>query len=318
MIQVVSGSQTYLRDRLVRKLVQQAKSRGWEIHPWVETEEALVEGLQTSFLAPASRCLVIDSGVLASGKKKGWSEEALGALIAVGKSADVLAIVVQDGDTLEGMAAGVLAALPDTKKYSYAAPKPWEEKPFAIRFFRNECKPLSVSEDMAESIVQKTGLDFGVLSWEAVKLKAFQKETGHLDVKDIARLVSQYGMEDWDALKESLAMKQPAKLSRLLQTLQNITGGEAFVKAVIILTTTAGLWLRASLLLAAGSSEEETADRLKINPYRFRLTVLPALRNWTTPESLTLLYKNLSLISVKKGHQNPWVLLEATLLRSLT
>lgn len=335
-VMVVSGSVEFLRVRSVQKIVQTAKMQGRRVVNVAAGDElALRELVSSGFLFSDATVAVVESAqqrkrAAAKSKKKadgdaggtgGWSEEALEMVLEHAKEdGDSLVVVVHhEGEAGPTTFAGQVAAgIRPNQHFSFPAPKPWKEKDFAVSYLTKELKRRgkSVSEDLADLVVQKVGTDVGLLHFEALKIATALDVDGRTEATapDVAPLLAAFGAEDWEALKLALANRNAKAVVRAWNDIRNGPGGDAIQKAVAILSSTVVKWVHAAALHEAGMSPEDAASRMGIHSFRYSESLLPAAVRWGR-RPLEELLKSVVDIGVRKGHINPWVAMESVLVQ---
>lgn len=321
---VISGEIEFLCHRQLSRMIQAAKKQNFQIQKVVAGDE---EGLGDAIASSAMMKLfvVVES---ASQKKKtskstspGWSDEALTLILDHMRNPDdnLVLVILHAGEASTSSLAGLVAPLlPKTQVYANVAPKPWEEKAAASKFLRSELKTRKkvMSEDLAQGVVARVGVDYGLLSYEALKISTYLDVDRRTEVTpaDVAATIATFGYEDWEVLKDALASKNEKLVLKSLAEIRRGPGGDSIAKASAILLSTFVKWLHASALLESGLSTKDASERMGVNEYRFRMSYLKATQCWTL-SNLKKFFRTLVEISVRNGHQNPWIALEVALVR---
>lgn len=338
-VMVVSGDLEFTRNREILRAQTAARLQGRQVvHIPAGDGHGLSDALSGGFLFDSATLVIVQSANVKKSKKKkasedegetlsgGWTEEDLEIVLAHAKETqtEVSLVVYHEGVAGESTFAGmVAAALPKGRVLNFPAPKPWEMKDYALKFFRGEVTRLgkTIPEPLAEVVLRAAGTDLGLLSFEALKLSKLldSKGTDTVQPSDLAGLVSNFGAEDWDALKAYLSSRNSKGVVQSLQTLRGGAGGDSVVKALYILQRTIEQWLFGSALLKSGADSAEASARMQMKEYTFQKSVVPATRQWTTQE-LTTLYRSVVAVEggVRRGHLNPWVALESALVSACT
>lgn len=331
---VVSGGQEYLRSREVGLAIREAVAAGRGVSRVASGDAgALFDAMSGSFLFADAVLLIVESGAVKKkatkksgkvaqddgGAGDGWGDEAVALVVEhVGASDTGVSILVHHPGEVDAasLAGKVLEVLPKGRHASYPAPKPWEEKDYAVKFFETEVRRRgkTVASALAEAVVRQVGVDCGLLSFEALKVSTLLDVEGRTEVtkSDLTGMLASFGAEDWQALKEALALRNPKGVARALSDIRNGPGGDAYGKASIIVTQTVLKWLHAAALHEAGVSEEEAAGRVGMHPFPYKKDLLPPAKRWGK-KLLTSLLRDVTSLGVRRGMQAPWVALESTL-----
>ena len=331
-VTVVSGSHDYLRMRLVNTMLREAKSRGYrQVEVAAGDGEGLSALLSSGFLFADATIAVVESATQVKRAKKkkasedaseptgGWSEESLALLLDHAKSSDtdVVIIILHEGEAAPtSLAAQVGAAIPKQLNHVFLAPKPWDEQKVAVKFLLAEMgrHGKSMSEDLAESVVKKVGVEMGLLSFEALKFATLLQADGRAEAtpQDVAPVMAALGTEDWEALKIALGRRDARGVSRAISDIRSGPGRDAVPKALSIVTHSLVQWMFAAALHESGVTPDEAAARAGVNPYRYKNFILPPATQWGS-NALEVLYKSVVEVNVRKGHIDPWLALESTL-----
>ena len=132
--------------------------------------------------------------------------------------------------------------------------------------------------------------------------------------EDLSGLISSFGTEDWQPLKDALGARSPKRVVRSLTDIRNGPAGDAAIRTCVILATTVTQWLHAAALVELGVERDEASTRMRVNPYVFERSILPVTRRWDK-RSLIHLLRGITEVEsgVRRGHAEPWVELESTL-----
>jgi len=175
----------------------------------------------------------------------------------------------------------------------------------------------SMADPLAEAVIRQAGTDLGLLSFEALKIATLLDREGRPEAvaADLSGLISNFGSDDWNALKEALGAKNATRVVRTLGNLRNGPSGGAVTRATAVLLGTVEQWLHAAALLESGLDEESAAARLNMKLFPFKQNVQPPAKRWGR-RSLDSLYRGVVEVDggVRRGHLNPWVELESVLL----
>lgn len=336
-VMVVSGTLEFLRHREIQKAIRGAESSGRRVVLVSAGDgQTLSDVLSSGFIFTAETLAIVESATVKKKAKKkkaepepdgedvagGWTEEDLALVLEHSKASfsEVTLVIHHEGELGPKTFAGLLAeSLPKGRVLDFPAPKPWEQNEYAAKFLLNELKRLgkSMEAPLAEAVVRQAGVDLGLLSFEALKISTLLDREGRTDVQqpDLAGLISNFGSDDWNALKEALGTKNASRVVRSLSDLRNGPSGGAIARATAVLLNTVEQWLHAAALLESGVDEEMSAARLNMKLYPFKQNVLPHAKRWGR-RSLDELYRGVVEVDggIRRGHLNPWVELESVLL----
>lgn len=336
-VMVVTGSLDFLRHREIQKAIRAAEMSGRRVvRVGVGDGQMLSDILSSGFIFTSETLAIVESAPVRkkATKKKaepeavsedvegGWTEEDLELVLehSKGSFTEVTLVVHHEGEMGAKSFAGMLAeGLPKGRVLDFPAPKPWEQNEFALKFFIGELKRLgkSIEAPLAEAVVRQAGTDVGLLSFEALKIATLLDREGRPDAQqgDLAGLISNFGSDDWNALKDAIGTRNPQRVARSLIDLRNGPSSGAVAKATSVIIGTVEQWLHAAALLESGVDEEMAASRLNMKPFPFKQNVLPHARRWGR-QSLDALYRGVVEVDggIRRGHLNPWVELESVLL----
>lgn len=324
---IVSGTDDFLREREVQKAMAAAQSMGRRIERHIDNGSDLSGVLSGSVMFSGSVLAVVQSDTVVKKPtdKSLWTEPDVQLIMEHHESGDnsVCLLVVHDGEVSESSLAGRILGTETTKKLdqiNYTAPKPWDVGDYAVKFLRSELKRTgkSVSDDLAEAIVQSVGTDLGILSHEALKYTLYMDachET-ELSIKAVRGLMAAFGATDTRRLVEAVGNRNLKQVSRAMVEVREGPAAQAGVIVVCrTLGTTAVGWLQVAVLQERGLSESEITNRLEWKPGRYRM-VAPIAQRWQAG-GLTRLLKVLSKVDrdARHGSVAPWAQFESGLLQ---
>lgn len=333
-VTVVSGDHEFLRSREVDAAVAAAKRAGRRVTRLAAGDaEGLHELFSGGFLFSEATFAVVES--LSSGRRakassrddgeesSAWSDDDVALLVdhAKEKRADGVSVLVHHGAAAgpKTFAGKVAAGIPKNLHVSFAAPKPWEAKEAATKFLMAEMVRLGkqMPEPLAEAVVTLAGPDLGPLSWEARKVSLLLDARGKTEAarEDLVGLVASFGTEDFQQLKDALGARNVRGVAKSLGDIRNGPAGDSAMRTILILSTAVTQWLHAAALVELGTSRDEAASRMRLNPYVYEKNVLPVARRWKKDDLVRLL-KGLAGAEkgVRSGHAEPWVELESVLI----
>lgn len=200
--------------------------------------------------------------------------------------------------------------------------KSWEAEEAAVKFCVEEARRHEKVLDPTHAtlIVERAGSNLGVLSFEILKMSLLANVEGSstLTPQIIGGGLAQLMEASLKPLIEALAVKNKAKLCKVLTRIQKTSKEDPTLKVCRWLGYSALEWLSAIDLRDKGVTADEAAVRLNLNPYYYKNHVLSKIRSWKMPEISSLVRALAeSERAVFNGYLNPWVGLEARLLQVL-
>jgi DNA polymerase III delta subunit len=318
---VISGSDEFLRER---ELSRSRKAATKTQRRWTRLSDGDNAGLDAilslSTFVEERTLVVLD--VKAS--KSAWGDRIGDTVLRHHASGDddvALVVVCLGAVPKDSWVAKVVSAIGKGRHLAWDAPKPWEEREAASKFLRAEVSRLgaTIPEDLAELTVISAGSDRWMMVQEALKLATLLKSEGRDTVtrSDVNAVVAPLSGGHWDDLTTAVANGDRRATIRALTTLRHgPDGGDTPMGACVILSNAIVRWLHAASAFGKDVSDDDVASRVGIHPFIFKKTVAPVARRWGK-ENLTLLLRDVVAVerAIKRGVVNPWVGLEAALLR---
>lgn len=313
----ISGSQGLLRRRAVAEAINHQKKGGWRID--------YVDGSNKSDLrtAMSQGSLMFDDEVnvlvVVSNPEKA-DLNLLQEQLDEGDENTVF-LLDYDGDPKGNTKFGKwLKGLSSKIHRNFPAPlasKPWEAEEQAIKFCVVEAKRLGkkLSEPLARAIVTRCGFDFGVLSYELMKMcmLADLDEVEELKGAQIKPLMAPLMEASLTPLTEALSIKKATGVSRALERVERTHKGDPTMAVCGWLGRTALRWFGAVEL--RGKDPNEAADMLRENPWFYRNKLVSQVKGWNREDVIGLLKViGESQRAVLSGQIAPWTGLKARLL----
>ena len=313
----ISGSQGLLQRRAVAEAIKVQKKAGWRID--------YVDGSNKTDLRAA----------LAQGGLMFTDETQILVVVNKPEKADLTILQEQLDDGEEGIILLLdytddpkgntkfgkwLKKLPAKLHRNYpAAPdsKPWEAEAQAVQFCIEEAKrnKKKLSEPLARAIVKRCGSDFGVLSFELMKMciLADLDDVVELGGPQIKPLLAPMMEASLSPITEALSTKKAVGVARSLARVKSTHRGDPTMAVCGWLGRTAVRWLGA--VEVRDRSPDEAADMLRENPWFYKNKLLPQVHGWKREEVIRLLKViGESQRAVLSGHVAPWTGLTARLL----
>ena len=215
-----------------------------------------------------------------------------------------------------------LDKLPKGTVKHYTAPSEFKAEGEAAIFLVGEMKSYGypLSADLAQAIVARAGTDFGVLSFEAMKLNALMKANGaeaitpQLVGQTLAALGDTTSLQFIDALRT----RNPKQVAFILSRIRRMSpNGSGAVKEMVGRTlTTLMLVLQAADFHERGKDSKEAAVIVGQNPWYYDNKIVPFAKTWGR-QRLSELVKHFCVSdrSVLFGVVDPWIAFEIGVLR---
>lgn len=209
----------------------------------------------------------------------------------------------------------LLAAISDEVHFSFGKSKPWEAEKDAKEFCQTEAKHhgCRISRDVLTPLVKVVGTDYGILSYEVLKLAMYVKSQGRKEItrKDAGKTVTAIFEHRIESLINALKERNGKSALRFLEYIRDtvrdptilVCGGVG--KALMS-------WIRAKHLMEQGYSIEEAAQRFGMHPYPFEKNFIPITKVWSLDRLLDFL-REIAAVQrgAKTGALNPWAQLNA-------
>ena len=215
-----------------------------------------------------------------------------------------------------------LDKLPKGTVKHFTAPSDFKAEGEAALFLVGEMKAYgyTLSADLATAMVERTGTDFGVLAFEALKLNALLKAnaaeviTPQLVGQALASLGDATSLQFIDALRT----RNPKAVARILSRIRRMApNGSGAVKELVGRTlTTMMLVLQAADFHERGKDSKEAAVIVGQNPWYYDNKILPFAKSWGR-QRLSELVRHFCVCdrSVLFGVVDPWIAFEVGVLR---
>jgi len=312
----ISGSQGLYRRRALDEAIKLQKNAGWRIeHVDGSSKDELLSAMsQGGIMFEDNQVLVVVSNPEKADLKL------LQEQLDDGEDGIVL-LLHYEGDPKGNTKFGKwLKALGSKLHRNFPAPpdnRPWEAEPLAIDFCVAEAKRLGqvLPGSLAKAIVTRCGTDFGVLSFELLKMCTLAGLDGvtELTPQQIKPVMAPLMEATLTPITEALSVKSGVGLSRALDRVKATHKGDPTMSVCGWVGSMALRWLGAVEL--RGKNPDEAADLLREHPWFFKNKLLPQVRYWKREEVVRLLKViGESQRGVLSGHVAPWTGLTARLL----
>lgn len=327
-VMVVAGTDDFYRDRELSRARRASSVTG---RRFTRLAEGDGDGLRmllsaTAIIADAT-LLVLESGLpRRRGQTANWTNEDAALVVAhhAGDDAsDIAMVVAHAGDVPpNGFVRIVADAVGKKRMIAKTAPKPWAMKEEASKFLRTEVSRLGfrIGEDEAELSVKLAGTDRWLLAQEAVKFTAVLKAEGRDDVTraDVMALAAPFASEYREVLVDAVAAGNTVGVIRALAVARGSGDGDSPVAACGHLARTVAKWAHVAAILHADPkvSDEDLAKRVDVKSFVLRNSLITPAKRWGVRNLTSLLRAIVDAErGAKQGRLNPWVQLEAALVR---
>lgn len=316
-LMMLSGDNRFIRRRAVRHLIGQAHKAGYEI-TYATSDGEVIDAITMGTTFGQPTLIVVAPSDL--------SVETAEALIE--DKPKKVGIIIEAEGPVDEKKLPVAALVHGAYQTTFGIPKKRKDLTgMASKFVRHEADTLlgkkgSIEKKVAEAVVRSVGTDFGMLSYEMVKVTALVRSRGgdKITVADLQQTLHASAASDMQPLRESLARADEGGTAKALSKIRQKSVSDP---TMLLLRARGGpadlayQWLRASLLLEKGLDARGIASDLGIPEWAATRDVIPAAKKWGQ-QNLARLVHNLSITDrgVLSGIPSPWVSCEATLLHA--
>jgi hypothetical protein len=316
-LMMLSGDNRFIRRRAVRHLISQGHKAGYGITSAASDGEVIdAITMSTTFGLPT--LVVVAPGDLSVDTAK--------ALIS--DKPPKVGILIEVEGPVDEKKMPVTALVHGAYQTTFGLPKKRKDlEILASKFVSHEADSLlgqkgSIEKKVVAAIVRSVGTDFGMLSYEMIKVTALVRSRGgdKITVPDLQQTLRASAASDMQPLRDALARADEVSMAKALSKIRQKSVSDP---TMLLLRARGGpadlayQWLRASLLLEKGMDARGIASDLGIPEWAATRDVIPAAKKWGM-QNLSLLVHNLSLTDrgVLSGIPSPWVSCEATLLNA--
>lgn len=310
----ITGNQDLLRCRALRSTIQAQERGGWRIS-WVDGEKT---GELRAAVSSAGGFFENNRVLVIVENPNKVNLDVLEQHLTEGDPDIVLLLYYEDNPKENTRFSKFLTKLGKAHRH-YPVPKEWQAEEVAAKFCVDEAQRngKTLTMELAPKIVERVGMDLGVLSFEILKMSLLASAEGAtaLTPAIIAGGIAPLLEASLRPLVDALAAKNKVQLCKVLTRIRKTTKKDPTIHVCRWLGTTATSWLMTISLRDKGMNADDAANLLKLNPYFYKNQVLPKVRYWTLSE-VSGLIKALakSERAVFNGHISPWVGLSARLL----
>ena len=308
---VVSGSQDLLRRRFLREVVVTQRALGWTVlgvngASLSDVREA-IEG--DPFVPVDTLAVVINPEkvpVEVLEKHHESKDYQTTLLLHIEGDPDGRSKL---GKTLKASWAAIHKSFPE--------PSEWQAAKVAAEFVQAEMlrHKLTIPTSLATLLVDRSGADLGVLSFEVDKIATLTKVMGAtvVDAIHLKGGMAPIAEASVFPIVDALGARNTKKLMKALTALRRTSRDDPTMRVSRLLATNVLKWLRATYL--SQLPPKAAADELGVHPWVFESKILPAVQRWGQ-KGATQLVADLAAVerAVLNGAQDPWVILSTRLL----
>lgn len=311
-VSIIGGSQEYLCRRGLNLAIKAAGETGRRVEA-VAGQDGIDDALSASILFRQPVLLVVQE---LEGLDAEWLKSHKDNTVAV--------VLYYPKDIPKGQA-DLVKAVPKPYQFIYSKPAPYKMAEKAIDFVLEECQRYGkeMERSLAKALVEKVGTDFGVLSYEVLKVSLLLDARGEgtaITPLHVSQTMVLSGEVDIGAVVDAVGAGSVVKTLRTLDAVKKNwqQAGDPTLAVVAWLGNRVTSWLHVAALDGQGADEKEGAQRAGLNPYIYIQFSRPVARRWGKPRLIALL-RRLALVemAVKQGRQNPWAMLECALIASV-
>ena len=315
-VTAISGSLGLLRRRALNAAIGAQKQRGWRI--------TSVDGAATGSL----RALISGGGFF-----EGQTlvvvynpEKADLSLIEQhqkdGSDDTILLLYLEEDPKGNTKLGKFLAKLGKLHKNFSLPDKEYKVRELAREFCVSEAKAGGKLFDPAhaDALLDRVGLDFGILSFEILKMVTLAKV---LDSPAITPEIMGHSMAaladaSLSPLTDAVAARDKIRVLAVLNRIKKTFAKDPVQSVCGWLSKSALDWLAMLDLRERGVSADDAAEKLSINPWLYKNILAPKIQRWTKRDAVRLVQALAeSQRAVLNGHAHPWVGLVCRLLRAM-
>lgn len=313
---VVFGSDEFRRERFLRSVVSKHIRDGWSSH---DVDASDGESFVGNLLATTG--VLFSQSALCLLRKPEKSSTGLVGLLqehARDKDPMVVVVLVYEADKPSGP---LWDMVPKNFHKGFTLPPFYKMEEAAVSFVLEESRGFKMEPTLAQALVRKVGLDFGVLAFEVSKATMLARALGTLALTPdiVKQSMAPLAETDGSSIIEALSARSTLRLAREMDTYRRSKGVDPTIEFCgRVLSPTVLRWLQACHLHASGVGPQAASARVGSNPWYWENKILPQARVWGVhgcSKLLSVVAK--SQEAVFSGFLNPWGLLEAGLLRQI-
>lgn len=308
---VVSGGQTILRRRFLANLVETQRAAGWKV---VEVDGSVPGAIQEVLVGdvfdPVATLVVVSTPEKVPLELLERHQETQDSLVTL-----VLHIEGEpDGRSKFGkLVKGAWSAV----HKNFPEPSDWQAPKVAVEFVQGEARRqgLSIPVPLATVLVDRSGTDLGVLSFEMVKIGILAKLAGvtEIDVLHLKGGMAPIAEASAFPILDALQARNAKKLLKALSALRRTSRDDPTMRVSRLLASSVSKWLQACYL--ADMPAKVAAEELGVHPWVHETRIQPAVQLWGLSGTVSIL-SDLAAVerAVLSGAQDPWTVLTTRLM----
>lgn len=314
---IVSGTQAFLRERLVAQLAETLAARGYRRD---RVPGGDLHGLES---ATGGSSLMVDPIFVEVVDPEDVLVAAIERHDAGGDDAARDAIVVLHfrGTAPKAGKVGKLVTALASRHRFFTDPPPWEAEKQAVPFLIEEVKTrgCTIDEGFAKALVRAVGTELGILSFEALKAVTLARSYGKtvLDGDVLRGSMAVLAEAELAPLQAALVARRPIDVSKALAKIRATARHESTIR---VCRNLGGFATRAAAIAdmaQRGLSTDEIASRLGgRGEWQVRNVLLPEARSLGLAGALELAQiMSQGERAVLDGHMAPWIGLSSRLIQ---
>jgi DNA polymerase III delta subunit len=307
---LVSGAQALLRNRYVRKYIEQTEAAGVRID-YVNAEN------------PGALSMAVSGSPFLSGKALAVIENPHKGDLDVYrdhakvKKPETILMLVYDGDPKGNTKFGKFAKGLDAHM-RFSAPNQWKAPEAAVDFAVQEAEEVhgkTLTRELAWALVGRIGNEFGVVVFEIQKMAILATVDGSdvIETRHVKEGMAELADASVGPLFKALQARSKPHIIKALNRLEDRSRSDPTMMVCRMLGAEAMKWLQAVSL--KHMPPKAAADELGLHPWYFENKILPVARHWGVAR-ITRLLRALAASErgVLNGHISPWNGLKVNLL----
>ena len=309
----VSGGQSLLRRRFLAEVISSKKEESWDV-VYVDgaSPSAVRESLDGGLFETNLTLAIVENPHKV---ELDFLERHLGSK---SPTTTLLLHIEGEPDSRTKFGKFVKSHLKAVHK-NFPLPTDWKATEVASAFVQQEALKagLSLPAGLATALVQKSGTDLGVLSFEMDKIITLAQLEGvtTIEPRQVARLMAPIAEASVLPIMDALSDRNQRRLMKALWALKRTSKGDQTIRVCRLLGSSVSRWMQAAYL--DSMPPKAAAESLGVHPWFFENKILPASKRWGKQGTIALLEDlAASERAVFSGALDPWSLLTARLLSS--
>ena len=308
---IVSGSQTLLRTRFLKTVLDTQTVAGWKVEEVEGADASAVRDiLEGGGMFSTQRVLA----VVANPEK--IDLDLLNRHSSEKNAPTTLLLHIEgepDGRTKFGKWVKKMAAI----HKGFPKPSQWDQPKVAAQFAVDESKLYGLHLDarLSRALVGRVESDLGVLSFEIQKAAILAISDGSKEItsKHIKGAMAPIAEASVAPIVDALAVRNRKRLVKALAHFDQTTKGDQTIRICRFVGSSVLKWVAAVHLESL--PPKAAADQLGVHPWYFETKILPPARRWGKTGTVRLA-SDLAAAerAVLNGAVSPWVVLTSRLL----